>query len=481
MKKQAKLHTTISTKNSIPLKTVELYCSANVNPRHRGIRSTKYNLYFLLVIGIITLLFHSCENKYDNIYNTFSVEVKLNYPEPFKPAENIEITLVNLTNNVTYTNSTNINGVARFEVPFGIYEVAVSETRIIAATSYIFTGNRSLNISATDLANRSVTIDLSVSKSAAIIIKELYNGGCQKDDGSGSFNRGQYVILYNNSSNPVSLDNFGFGAAFPYNSNQTNTFYEDGELSFVAEGWVPAAMGIWYFPNEIQLAPGEQIVVAINSAIDNTITYSQSINFANADYYTTYDINVYNHELYYPAPSSLIPTSHYLSAIKYGDGSAWALSFSSPAFFIFKTQAITPDEFANNASNLGNYNGSSKMIYAKVPINWVIDGIEVYRQGYDNQKRLPAAIDAGSVYLTNNNGYTLYRNVNKEATEALEENAGKLIYNYSGGTTNILDGSSDPSGIDAEVSAANGARIIYSDTNNSTLDFHQRKKASLRE
>ncbi|WP_297089607.1 DUF4876 domain-containing protein [uncultured Draconibacterium sp.] len=443
--------------------------------------NTKINFRLLLVIGLITLVFQSCQNDYDHLYQTQMVSVQLHYPDNFEPVANVIVSLVNSTNNIAYTDSTDADGIATFEVPFGIYDAAVSEMRTLSATSYIFTGNKSLSVTESDKNSVVTNIELSVSQTSAIIIKELYNGGCQKDDGSGSFNRGQYTILYNNSASSVSLDNFGFGAAFPYNSNQTNYFFEQGELSFVKEGWIPAAMGIWYFPDGISLAPGEQIVVAINSAVDNTVTYSQSINFANSVYYTAYDINVYTHELYYPAPSSLIPTSHYLSAVKYGSGSAWTFSVSSPAFFIFKTEGETPAEFANNADNLGNYNGSSTMIYSKVPMDWVLDGIEVYRQGYDNQKRLPSAIDAGYVYLNNTYGYTLYRNVNKEATEALLENAERLVYSYSGGTTDLVDGSTDPSGIDAEASIANGARIIYSDTNSATNDFHQRRKASLRD
>ena len=78
--------------------------------------------------------------------------------------------------------------------------------------------------------------------------------------------------------------------------------------------------------------------------------------------------------------------------------------------------------------------------------------------------------------MTAKMGYTLYRNVDKEATEAIKENEGKLVYNYSLG----VEGSTDPSGIDAEASIKNGARIIYKDTNNSTVDFHLRSKASLR-
>lgn len=91
-------------------------------------------------------------------------------------------------------------------------------------------------------------------------------------------------------------------------------------------------------------------------------------------------------------------------------------------------------------------------------------------------------MDAGYVYHRNQQGYTLYRNVDQASTEALPENEGKLVYGYSGGTTDIEPscGTTDPSGIDAEASIANGAHIIYQDTNNSSNDFHLRAKASLR-
>ena len=82
-----------------------------------------------------------------------------------------------------------------------------------------------------------------------------------------------------------------------------------------------------------------------------------------------------------------------------------------------------------------------------------------------------------AVWLTNKLGHALYRNVDKEWTESLPENAGKLVYNYSLG----VDASTDPSGIDAEASMKNGAHIVFQDTNNSTDDFHERQKCSLRD
>lgn len=440
----------------------------------------KINSQLFLLIGIVILSFQSCKNDYDNLFQISTVTVQLNYPEEFESAENVRVSLINTNNNTTYTDSTNANGIVTFQVPYGVYRVSASDIRTISQTSYIFTGSKSLSLNGSYKDSDITTLDLSVSETTAIIIKELYNGGCQKDDGSGSFYWGQYIILYNNSGVPVSLDNLCLAYTYPYNSNSTNYFYENGVLSYESENWVPAAQGIWHFPDGISVAPGEQIVVALNCAIDNTVTYSQAINFANATYHTTYDIDVYSHSTYYPAPSSLIPTSHYLSAIKYGAATTWILSTSSPAFFLFSPKNLTPSEFANNVENIGYYNGSTNQGYAKVPNNWIVDAIEVYRQGYDNLKRLPSAIDAGYVNMTNKYGHTLYRNVNKEATEALPENAGKIVYGYTGGTSDITDGSTDPSGIDAEASIANGARIIYSDTNSSTNDYHQREKASLR-
>lgn len=180
----------------------------------------------------------------------------------------------------------------------------------------------------------------------------------------------------------------------------------------------------------------------------------------------------------------MIPTSHYLSAVHYGAGNAWPLSTTGPAFFVFQTKGQSPADFANDTANENYHGGEAKPSNArrKVPVEWILDGVEVFTTTSDkNEKRLTAQVDAGQVYHKNQQGYSLYRNVDKEATEAIEGNEGKLVYSYTMGTD--LDGtvSSDPSTIDAEASIKQGARIVYMDSNNSTNDFHQRKEASLRD
>ena len=316
-----------------------------------------------------------------------------------------------------------------------------------------------------------------------IIIKEVYNGGCPKDDGSGFFQMDKCIVLYNNCPQQIVANNLCFGFATPYNSQANNTCYDaSGQLVYESEGFTPALNGIWYYPHSLVIEPYSQVVINVQGAIDNTLTYSQSVNYANPAYYCMYDPESgYQNTSYYPTPADVIPTSHYLKAVKYGQGNAWALSVFSPALFIFQVQGTTPREYATHADNLWYEPGVAQDdIHAciRVPNEWIIDAVEVFAAAdkEKDQKRLSSEIDGGYVYLTNKQGHSLYRNVEAEETQALPENSGKLVYGYSLGSE-----TTDPSGIDAEASIRKGAHIIYKDTDNSSEDFHERQRCSLRD
>jgi hypothetical protein len=317
-----------------------------------------------------------------------------------------------------------------------------------------------------------------------IIIKEVYNGGVMLNDGSKNYQFDKCIILYNNCPQQAVVNNLCFGICSPFNAQANNNNYtESGQLSYESQGFTPALNGIWYYPQSLVIEPYSQVVVNVHGAIDNTQTVSNSVNYANKDYYCMYDPESgYDNTSYYPTPADVIPTSHYLKAIRYGLGTAWALSVTSPAVYIFQTKDVTPDVYATAADNQwydGGNNHQEANHCIKVPNGWIIDGVEIYAAAKkdDCKKRLTADIDAGYVWLTNQMGHAIYRNVDKASTEALPENSGKLVYNYALG----VDASTDPSGIDAEASIKNGAHIIYQDTNNSTADFHERQKCSLRD
>ncbi|MDR0573016.1 MAG: DUF4876 domain-containing protein [Tannerella sp.] len=439
--------------------------------------------FFYFLVGTL-ILCTSC-NDDDDQYKTYSVNVQLVYTgDNFEPVEGVEVKLTNSSGSAVEA-TTDHSGKATFTVAAGVYEASATDVRYGTGESFIYNGIKS-NITVTEswVETEIVELTLSESKQSQIIIKELYVGGCQKDNLSGGFFNDKYVILYNNSNQPASLGQLCFGIIQPYNAHASNNDYTDGKLIYEDDDWIPAGNGIWYFPDNITLEPGKQIVVALNNAIDNTQTYSKSINFANPDYYCMYDIAVYDNTTTYPSPSEVIPTSHYLSAIKFGQSNAWVVSQLNPAFFIFSTKDESPVDFANNADNTNYYGGSATPANTrkKVPVDQIIDAVEVFTTTSDkNQKRFTAKVDAGQTYLENTLGYASYRNVDPEATKAIEGNETKLVYSYNKGTEIDGKASTDPSGIDAEASIKNGARIIYKDTNNSANDFHQRKQASLRD
>ncbi|GHT64110.1 DUF4876 domain-containing protein [Bacteroidia bacterium] len=442
--------------------------------------NTVKQIFSLAMIGILLATAHSCDEKNEDI-KTIEVKIRLVYPAGYEPRAGVPVKLTG--NYAVFEAQTDASGMADFTVAVGVYEAMSFESYLEDKNYILFNGTKSNMVVNESLSQNVFDMPLTMSKTSQLVIKEIYNGGCQKDDGSGAFQNDKYVILYNNSSGPVSLKNYCLGACMPSNGHATNNFMSGGELSYLKQGWIPAGFGIWALESDVMLEAGRQIVIALENAIDNTQTYSNSVNLANAGYYTAYDIAVWPNTTYYKV-ADVIPGNHYLKAYKIAGavGNAWPLSVSSPAFFVFQTKNSTPAAFANNADNIVLHGTSSSQANLKTPVDWIVDGIEIFQKGQEanSKKRLTDNVDAGSIYLTNNQGYTLYRNVDKEATEMIPENAGKMVYDYDKGTAGLVEGgTTDPSGIDAEASLKLGARIIYKDTNNSTVDFHQRKQASL--
>ena len=396
-------------------------------------------------------------------------------------AAGFDVLLRNIQTNSTFTAKTDAAGVAEFRTTPGIYEASATGGYALEGVAYNFNGT-SGQITVRTNQTQQVTITMRSIRTSQMVIKELYNGGCLADDGTTKMQYDKYVMLYNNSDQPASLSNLCFGFLSPYNAQATNNNYDaEGRLSYESEGFTPVLDGIWYFPATLDIAPYSQVVVNIHGAIDNTQAYSQSVNFAHEEYYCMYDPESgYNNTRYYPTPSALIPSSHYLRAYRWSQSNAWPLSVASPALLVFQTHDTSPALYAANSENTWYDGGEVRQTKQclKVPNPWIVDAIEVFSSGYkdSSKKRLTADIDAGFVWLTNYQGRSLYRNVNKAATEALPENAGKLVYGYALGA----DGTTDPSGIDAEASLRQGAHIVYQDTNNSTNDFHERQQCSLK-
>ncbi|WP_316810136.1 DUF4876 domain-containing protein [Pedobacter heparinus] len=428
------------------------------------------------IILLLAIAAFNLACKKERSFELHQVVVQLEYPQgsALSVVAGVKVKLTG--NGSVFEGLTDAEGKVVLNIPSDVYDIASSETRKIGTNIYNYNALSSNQVIVNNWKDGDIiTMKLQESKSSQLVIKEILVGGTPFDSGSSTFNYDGYIVIYNNSDFPCTTTNLCITATGPANAHATNNFYgTDGKLLYENENYIPAAGGFWYFTQPLTLQPGAQIVVAFYQAVNNTLTHSKSINFANPDYYAMYDMaSTYKNATYYKSPSELIPATHYLKALSYSTGNAWTPGVLSPGLFIFEPKGITPAALASDASY--TVNGS----YKKIPIDWILDGVESFLLNNQNsKKRFLSTVDAGYVYHTNSKGYTVYRNVDKEATLAIQGNAGKIIYGYNLGTV-AIGGSTDASDINAEASIKNGARIIYKDSNNSSNDMHLRLKASL--
>ena len=433
----------------------------------------------LFLMVALLAVFASCsDNDKVDGYKTYEVTVQVAYPAGHDwSLEGLAVKLTGTTS-TSYDATTDSKGQAKFEVTPGIYEVSASTKQAAEGYSYVYNAVKS-DLVVTDSWDSSslVSIEFTESKSGQVIIKEIYVGGCPKNDGSGSWTKDKYIILYNNSDQTASLNNLCLGVVYPANAHAAQNDYDDsGNLRYENENFIPVGgAGYWYYPSEMTIEPYSQVVIPLYQAIDHTTTYTNSVDLSNSSYYPMYDLdNGFKNTTYYAAPNASIPTSNYFKSVYYGQGNAWVVSENSPAVVLFTIDG-DPAAYGLTVENYYYYaQKENNAVYrcVKVPTDWILDGVEVFYEPSkaDSKKRLTVAVDGGYTLLTNKLGHTSYRNVDQDATEALSENSGKLVYGYA----------DDASGIDAEASIKNGAHIVYIDTNNSSNDFHQRTVASLK-
>lgn len=405
--------------------------------------------YILLLMTFFTT--GSCtdidkDNPYDNQLHTLQVNAV--YPDEYSDylREGVTVKIEDIDRGNSYTSKTDKNGTVRFSLTKGIYRIQISDK----AEQDIFNGLADK----VKLVNGDLALNLSLvhSRSGDIVIKEIYCGGCTKLPFEGNYQSDKYMILHNNTSETQYLDGLCFGSLDPYNSQATNVWVTQDESTgaTIFPDFLPVAQCVWQFGGTGQtfpLGPGEDAVVVICGAIDHAAQYPQSVNLNKPGYFVCYNPVYFWNTLYHPAPGDQITPDHYLNVvIKTGQANAYTFSVFSPATVLFKAKDTTIQDFVSQADNVIQKPGSTVDRIVKVPVDWVLDAVEIYYGGSsNNMKRMPPSVDAG--YVTQSalyDGRTLYRHTDEEASrEAGYE--------------------------------------ILEDTNNSSSDFYEREKQSLHE
>ena len=131
--------------------------------------------------------------------------------------------------------------------------------------------------------------------------------------------------------------------------------------------------------------------------------------------------------------------------IKTGQANAYTLSINSPTLILFRPEDGTDIyDFVAQPQNLVQVPGSSIDRVVTIPLDWILDGMEVFNGASSaNRKRLHTKVDAGYVPLLETfKGHTLMRREDQKASQQA------------------------------------GFEVLQ-DTNNSSYDFYEREVQSL--
>ena len=393
----------------------------------------------ILAIAAAALLAASCMHlgePYNAATQMHTLTVRVAYPEGVSPRAGAGITIQDIYGELEYSLVTGNDASVVADVPNGIFRIMASDRD--SENIYNATEDK-IVVNGADVA---VTLRLKGAKTGALVIKEIYCGGCSKAPLSGTWQSDQYVIIHNNAPEVQYLDGLCFGVLAPSNATATNYWIlDDGSLR---EDFVPIYQAVLKFPGsgtDFPLQPGQDAVAVLCGAIDHTQQYPLSVNLNNPDYFVCYSTEFPN-TLYHPTPGDKIRADHYLEVVvKTGIANAYTMSVNSPAVVLFRAQGTDIETYCKDP--LHQPQRKSETVVS-IPPEWIVDAVEVFNgTSSGNHKRLIDILDSGYITLSDTHkGHTLMRQT------------------------------------DTEASSRNGYEYLK-DSNNSSADFYEREQQSL--
>ena len=378
--------------------------------------------------------------------NLHVLTVAAQWPEGEFTREGASVRVEEINTGSRYVSLTDASGVASFSLPNGLYRVNLGGKD----AGEVFNGAADkVVISGKDMT---LNLQVSISRSGTIVIKEIYCGGCKKLPQEGNYQYDQYFILHNNDYQVQYLDGLCFGTLSPYNSSGTNPWVSKDPVTGdnVYPDFLPIIQAVWQFPgdgDDFPLQPGEDAVVSLKGAVDHAAQYPLSVNLNKPGYFVCYNNTYFPNTTHHPAPGDRISVDRYLDVvIKTGKANAYTLSISSPTLVLFKAEGVSIEDYVLQTDSVIPVPGSTVDNVVKIPFEWVVDAVEVFDgTSSTNTKRLPSSMDAGYVVQTD-----------------------------------LYLGRSMMRNIDEDASASAGYEVLE-DSNNSLNDFYEREKQSLHE
>lgn len=349
----------------------------------------------LTIIAIMLLLLASCLHETES---SASLEVTLILPE--EAGTNIDLSQVEIKLQAKdipfiYTAYPDKAGKARFDIRPGKYDIVASayfsdtRTAVNASRPEFILTEQGLVEDDGSYSPASIEMTLNVAMPNPLIIRELYFHGSTTLEGA-SYLKDQYFELYNNAGpggGTIYLDSTCVATIFPANSTTGNN-------AWLGSDTVAIFQMFWMFPGDGKtwpLKPGESCVVAVRAAVDHTDRATSGLQL-NKAHFGCYADFLPGHEI----AAGVTPMVCYMA----GQGTAWGLSYSSPAFVVFKPE-MGVTEYRNHPEIWERYEPgkSSGTKYWHIASSWIIDGVECVDVPEGAIKRLPGTVDASYTWM----------------------------------------------------------------------------------
>jgi hypothetical protein len=347
----------------------------------------------ITVLFFTALLIHACDafedaadtNKVE--YITINLKTSLLIPD-LEDFSHLKVTLNNYDEGIViekpFVRDLSIGNL----IP-GIYDILISgRAENASGEAYLMSGSLEKKALLTD--GEDIPISADGINVKPLIFKEIYYCGSRTPSNASWF-RDQFYEIYNNSLDVIYLDGLYFANLFPAATTTTLPRWPeaDGNRYVYAER-------IWKVPGEgtdYPLEPGESFVIsqfAANQQLDiynpnspvncHSSDFEFNMNNANFPDQPAYDMT----HVFYNGKAIMGSVPQYLTSVFGG------------AYVIFRVPEGEAYDPANNPELQTKNLVSGSTVYGKVPVAYVLDGVEAVRNDADAQnKRMPAILDAG--------------------------------------------------------------------------------------
>ena len=379
--------------------------------------------YILFFCASILFAFYGCMDDDTKAHGLLKVE--LNFQDEFKNTnpDKIDVVIINRTTGRKFSEKTDNNGFATFDVEEGIYNIS-SVYNMNADT--VFNGNLSDVIVTSATSGEKVGMEMIFGKLSPLVFKEIYYTGV-RTPANKTYYSDQFHEVYNNSNEVQYLDGLCLAVLEPSSSKPSSWVTEEGKLMPL----LPVNWMAWRIPGngtDHPLLPGESIVIAldaINHHDDPSGNPNSTVDMSNADWEIYFELSGGDTDNPSVPNMQMIWTNNY----KMPD---WMHNTMGSAVILFKIPEPWED-FVNDPDNLMTKPSStSSTKYLMIPKDYVVDAVECVQSETKSYKRLLKELDAGYIYCS---GTFVKESIRRKVKDII------------------------------------GGRVIYKDTNNSTEDF----------